>query len=313
VRSSRKNQNRFSVAVAIATYQRPQGLRTLLDSLKNQQGISFPWHIIVVDNDAEESGRVVVEAFGSSNPPLDYLVEHDPGIPAARNRAIHHARQHGIDAVAFIDDDEWASPLWLTTLVNRIMASGADAVSGPVEPIFPGDAPEWAYGSRLFHRSTFPDGASLDYASTANSILRLDAISGIAQPFDPSFRFTGGSDSFLYQSIRTRGKRIIWEPNALVYEEVPLSRITTSWILQRSYRQGITLARCDHLVGKPWYRLLYRGMRGVTQFPLGAFDITLGLVKCEGRWRRGLTRIARGAGVLAGLFGATYDEYWRDD
>jgi succinoglycan biosynthesis protein ExoM len=306
------DQSQFTVAVAIATYQRPQALRNLLQSLADQRGITFPWNIIVVDNDPDESGRAAVESFESHALRIDYVVEEEPGIPAARNRAIDYGRKNRLSAVAFIDDDEWASPLWLATLVNRLQASGADAVSGPVEPIFPNETPRWAYRSRLFHRSTFPDGAELDYASTANSILRMDAIAGIAEPFDRRFQFTGGSDSFLYQSMRGRGKRIIWEPNALVYEEVPVSRITLTWLMRRSYRQGITLARCDRLLVKPTHRLAYRAVRGFAQFPLGAVDIAFGVVKRNELWRRGLTKIARGAGVFAGLIGATYDEYRRD-
>jgi succinoglycan biosynthesis protein ExoM len=299
------------IAVAIATYQRSNGLRCLLHSLVSQQGMTEPWRIVVVDNDADESAKQVVDSFTQPTSKIDYLIEPEPGIPAARNHAIRYLRRQGIEAVAFIDDDEWASPRWLTTLVNRMRASGVSAVSGPVEPVFPEDAPLWAYRSRLYHRSTFSDGAELDYASTANSIVRLDAIADFDEPFDERFRFTGGSDSFLFQRIRSNGHRIIWEPNALIYEHVPFSRITMPWIIRRSYRQGITLARCDRLLRKPWYQMLTRLFRGIVQFPLGMIDVGFGLLKGTEQWRRGLTRFARGAGVIAGLIGATYEEYRR--
>lgn len=302
----------MEIAVCIATYQRPAGLRKLLESLVDQTGLRGRFGIVVVDNDPAGSARSVVNEFSSGAPEIIYAIEPDRGIPAARNRSLALARTAGASTVAFIDDDEFATAYWLSILVNRAETTGADAVSGPVEPIFPAEAPDWARRTRLYHRSTFADGASLDYASTANSLLKLDAIAGETAPFNPDFRFTGGSDSFLYQSIRSREKTIIWEPAALVYEDVPISRLSLRWILARSYRQGITLSRCDRLIAPTRRKLLTRALRGLAQFPIGAIEVGVSLARKDDHWRRGLTRISRGAGVIAGIAGATYEEYQRD-
>jgi succinoglycan biosynthesis protein ExoM len=142
--------------------------------------------------------------------------------------------------------------------------------------------------------------------------LRLGAIAGRVAPFNSEFRFSGGSDSFLFQSLRSEGKRIVWEPNALVYEFVPRSRICMRWLVARSFRQGITLARCDRLINSSPRRLALRAARGFVQFPLGLAECILSLARKDQNWRRGITRIARGAGVFAGLSGASYDEYRRE-
>jgi succinoglycan biosynthesis protein ExoM len=306
------NRVSMEIAVCVATYRRPDGLRTLLESLVTQKGLDGRFGIIIVDNDADGSARAVVDEFRSAGPEIIYAVEADPGIPAARNRSVECARTAGASAVAFIDDDEAATPYWLATLMNRMRISGASAVSGPVEPVLPARTPEWARISRLYNRATFPDGAEIDYASTANSLLRLDTIHGDTAPFDMTFRYSGGSDTRLFHSLRARGGTIVWEPNALIYEFVPESRISMRWLIARSYRHGITLARCDRLVYRSRRKSISRGVRGMAQVPLGIFEVARSLARQNQAWRRGITRVARGIGTLAGLSGAIYEEYQRD-
>jgi succinoglycan biosynthesis protein ExoM len=301
----------MDIAVCIATYNRPEGLYTLLNSLVQQRGLSCSWGIIVVDNDPEESARKVVSDFRDEFSNIEYVIEPDPGIPAARNRGIAVARRYNARMVAFIDDDEHASPYWLSTMARRMDATGADAISGPVEPLFPAEAPQWAYSTRLYHRSTYPDGALLEYASTANALLRLSSIDALSEPFSKRFRYTGGSDSFLFRSLSAKGARIIWEPSALVYEDVPSSRLSMRWIVSRSYRQGITLARCDRIIFHSRWKDLERATRGAVQFPMGTLEFLLSLKRRDHQWRCALIRMARGAGIFAGLFGATYNEYRR--
>ncbi len=298
-------------AVCVATFQRPDGLGKLLRSLIDQRRMDEQFLIVVVDNDPAGSAKEVVEEFVSERVAIRYEVEPEPGIPAARNRSIAIARREGVAYVAFIDDDEFASPYWLSTMVSRVETTGASAISGPVEPIFPSTHPKWVRTTRLYHRATFPDGASLEFASTANSLLRLEAIAGIQEPFDLSLQFTGGSDTFLYRSLRQRGGSIIWEPAGLIYESVPESRLSLKWILTRSYRHGVTLGLSDRRLDPSYRRLITRAVRGVVQLPIGLLVAGASLVRRNDDWRCGLSRIARGAGVLVGLSGRSFDEYRR--
>ncbi len=307
------HRSSMKIAICVVTYRRPEGLRKLLASLITQEGVDGEFGIVVVDNDPDGSAREIVDEFSQHSPDIVYQIEPEPGIPAARNRSIALARSSAASTVAFIDDDEFATQYWLATMYQRMQATGADAISGPVEPIFPDDAPAWAIQTRLYNRATFLDGARLDYASTANSMLRLNAIAGMQEPFRRDFQFTGGSDTFLYQSIRADGKTIIWEPAALVYENVPSSRLTLRWIVARGFRQGITLGRCVRLVAPKRIKTVLRAIRGAAQIPIGLAECALSLARNDPNWRSGLVRIARGSGVIAGLTGITYEEYRRTD
>src|SRR5438309_10345348 len=97
-----------SVAVCALTFHRPAGLARLLaglDGLEDPAGARF--FVLIVDNDPEGSGRVVVEeAQRTSRHPIVYEIEPERGIPFARNRGVERAAELGADFIAFIDDDE---------------------------------------------------------------------------------------------------------------------------------------------------------------------------------------------------------------
>ena len=95
----------MNVSVCIATYRRPDRLRTLLADLAAQQ--LTPFEIIVVDNDAAASAREVVrerQKLGASCP-VHYDVQPEKNISLTRNRTVALASGEWL---AFVDDDERA-------------------------------------------------------------------------------------------------------------------------------------------------------------------------------------------------------------
>ncbi|MBW1671865.1 MAG: glycosyltransferase family 2 protein, partial [Deltaproteobacteria bacterium] len=104
------------VSVCIITYNRPEQLQILLESLAEQtMHKQHMVEIIVVDNDANRTAQFVVNDFIARYPHLAviYEIESMQGIPLARNHSVRLARGQ---FVAFIDDDEKAEPLWLEAL-----------------------------------------------------------------------------------------------------------------------------------------------------------------------------------------------------
>src|ERR1700719_5362047 len=138
------------IQVCLLTYKRPELLRETLTSLRGQM-LSDPLvkiHILVVDNDAAGSGfetfRTVTE---DGLVPSRYVCEPGHGIANARNRAL--VESAAMDYIAFIDDDEVASPEWLHHLYLTLQRYHADIVTGPVTPEFV-DAPSWIVRGGFF-------------------------------------------------------------------------------------------------------------------------------------------------------------------
>ena len=118
------------VSICVLTYKRPTMLARCLGALSNQVVEGFTCSILVVDNDADESAKLVVQEWVCrSKVRIDYAVEPVQSISLARNRAV---RCSDGDYIAFIDDDEVAELEWVATLLTNCRSLGVDGVLGPV-------------------------------------------------------------------------------------------------------------------------------------------------------------------------------------
>ena len=98
------------VAVCIATYRRPLGLRRLLASLAALEFTQIPavkLTLVIVDNDASTPPDPTLQIELASGPyPVIYVVEPSRGLAAVRNACLDHVPADA-DFVACVDDDEW--------------------------------------------------------------------------------------------------------------------------------------------------------------------------------------------------------------
>lgn len=298
------------VAVCACTYLRPAGLERLLAGLAAIEvpgGVAV--EVVIVDNDAAGSGRVVVEAARPGFPfPLRYVVEPEPGIVAARNAAV--AAAGPVDAVAFLDDDEWPSVRWLAELLRVGEASGAEVVTGTVEPVFDGEPPAWVRAGRFFERPRHADGARIHYARTSNVLVGRAALAVHEPPFEDTGS-DGGEDTLFFHRVHLAGHPIVWADGATVHESVPPARVSARWIVLRQYRYGLTRsALLRTLGGSPWARVRRAGLGVLTV--LRGLAVALGAVR-GGRAAlvKGAATVALGAGLVLGLLGVGHDQYRR--
>ncbi|MBX4159106.1 glycosyltransferase, partial [Lactiplantibacillus plantarum] len=94
--------------------------------------------VVVVDNDPDGSAAPLAERLRSQGPvPLAYVHAPIPGVATARNAGLA-----ATDAplIAFLDDDEAASPRWLAALLEAQVQTGADVLFGPIRGRVPDDA-----------------------------------------------------------------------------------------------------------------------------------------------------------------------------
>ena len=184
--------------VCIATHRRPFGLARLLDLLASQKGASA-FDVVVVDNDREKSAEAIAYRFRDKIP-LTYLVEPVRGISRTRNRAVATSRS---SFLAFIDDDEWATPGWLTALECEQNRSAADVVIGRVKVEFDPEVSELVRRCGLFDSNLPPDGAVVPSYNTrtSNAFVRREALPDKEKPFSTRFDLTGGEDVDLFRRM----------------------------------------------------------------------------------------------------------------
>lgn len=246
--ANRSNENlstRQIVTVIVCTYNRCESLTRALQSIVVLKFTDFvEWEVLIVDNNSTDETRTVVEQFVSQYPGhFRYLFEPHPGKSHALNAGIRAARG---DILAFLDDDVTVEPTWLENLTRSLQN---DSWGGT--------------GGRTFLQQSFtpPRWLALDGPYNMGGILA--ALFDLGEkpctleraPFGVNMAFKkrlfekyGGFRTDLGPSpsreiprpcedtefgcrVMDAGERLRYEPSAIVYHELPKSRITKEYFL----------------------------------------------------------------------------------
>lgn len=226
------------VAIIVPTLRRPESLERALKSLFAQTGVGDRVsEIVVVDNDPAGSAAGI-EALRPLAPwPLVYVHAPRPGVATARNAGLAVT---DAPLIAFLDDDEAASPGWLAALLKAQDSTGADAVFGPITGRAP-EAEAWLkpYLERFFGREGPENSGPIEapYGCGNSLMVRATALPGPA-PFDAVADQAGGEDDALFAVLRARGGRFGWAADAWVEEFAPAHRATLGYALARAFAYG---------------------------------------------------------------------------
>jgi GT2 family glycosyltransferase len=298
-------QAALRVAVCIATHRRPEGLRRLLEALEKLEfrRSDIPSVcVIVVDNDSSRSeGLRVCTEMRDFRWRLEALREARKGISFARNRATRRALELGVDVIVFVDDDEVPTPEWLEELLAVHRTSGAEIVSGPVEPWFEESVPNWVVQGNFFDRGRFSTGTEIPFARTGNLLLDARFLRRSGLLFDERFGLTGGEDTLLTLKLKQQGARIVWADGAVVRESVPRSRATARYILRRYFVGGNNWTRIECLLNSSPRVKLKRAAIALARMAQGILLAVPSMVVGRHAVVRSLTNAYLGAGTLMAL------------
>ncbi|MDP7141940.1 MAG: glycosyltransferase [Alphaproteobacteria bacterium] len=309
----------MKVAIGLITYKRPNGLKTVLESICRLQVPSdVDLHVIIVSNEQSQETQEIVRNCENTHTDIHfhYDVEETVGIPFARNKTVTRAMEMKADALIYIDDDEICPKDWLTTMISFWQAhkDEADVFTGPVCPIFPEKGtPNWAKTSDFYNTiDRHDDGALIDRAYTNNTLVSARALNKAGPCFHSAFAQTGSSDLHYFQTLYIRhGLKIMWCNEAFLYETVPSSRLNLRWLAKRGFRSGAgdTISRLlvhDKSAKGIVKVITLSGGRLVSAFLL----LLVGIITFNmARIVKGYRRFFSGVGGFAGLFGFNYNEY----
>jgi succinoglycan biosynthesis protein ExoM len=304
--------------IAVCTAKRPRMLQHCLQSITAQLvAPEMAIDIVVVDNEGEPNNRGLVgEIAAGCRFPVHYVHEPRRGIPQARNAALEKSRSLAADWVAFTDDDCWASPTWLASLLDAAERHKADVVYGRREFLFPTPLPFWAMRAE---QGTYAEGEQLPHAATHNVLASARLVSGESSiRFDE--RLAHGEDTDFFHRAAQRGARIVYSADALVLEVVSADRATLHYQTRRAYYYAASRSNFHRrykgvhkAVAKLAVRCAFQAPLAIARLAAAPFAWPFSEDAFRDLVTKGTARLAGTAGAAAGLLGFHGNPYRRID
>jgi len=244
----------------MCTYKRASLEKTLLSIVSQKMPSGYELEVVAVDNDVEESARVICEKVQQSQNavPIRYFVNGIRNLSDLRNCTMEHARG---DLFLFIDDDEWASSdTWMAQLIKTLYEFQADLVFGRVLVHYPDVTPDWIAKGDMLGKVVFPHGKSLKKGATSNALMKAHWFREKGFQFDPYFGKSGGEDTDLFHRIYKAGGKLVYDAHALVEEIAEEQRVNLEYIKKLNTR-----------IGQTHYAYLWSRQSGLAFFKTGLF------------------------------------------
>lgn len=214
------------------------------------------YDIILVIDGNEQLKQEMKEKFGEKDKVTIIGNEKDEGPSIARNRGIEIAKG---DIIAFIDDDAYAPSDWL----ERIAKDFYDypdiiVVGGKLLPIYANEYDElpeellWIVGCT--YKGHAENKQFVRNAISANMAVKRDIFDDI------KFGYMHGMKNRLFVPIKQledtllcvdinnkKVDAILYDPDIIIYHNVPTERLKIGYIIKRSFSEGILKAKLEEI------------------------------------------------------------------
>src|SRR2546425_9273077 len=222
------------ISVVVCSYN---GARTIRDCLDGLEQLAYPdYEVIVVDDGSTDSTAAIA-------------CQYDYRLIRTENRGLSNARNTGLKAatgeiVAYIDDDAYPDPHWLTYLAATFLSTSHAAVGGPnLAPPGDGSIAECiarAPGGPVHVLLSDRDAEHIPGCNMAFRKMCLEAIGG----FDLQFR-VAGDDVDVCWRLQERGWTIGFHPAAMVWHHRRNS-------IRAYWRQQLGYGRAEAMLERKW-------------------------------------------------------------
>ena len=201
-------------SIIVTTYNRPDAIRALLESILNLEWPMDRLEVVVVDDGSSEPIEPLLKAYKSR---LNLVVhrQENSGPAIGRNVAVGLAAGN---YVAMLDDDCRPEPTWLRCLLEVLdkhpdAMAGGHTVNGLPENIYS------TVSQMIVDRVYAAHNANpmrAGFFTSSNLAVRRELLLSLGG-FDPAYRFAGGEDRGLCDHWRNAGRLMIFEPRARIH------------------------------------------------------------------------------------------------
>ncbi len=252
------------ISVIICTYNRDCVFEETVHSFLDCMIGGIDHELLLIDNNSTDKTREIGERIAAQYPRIGYINEPVQGHPHAKNRGIRESRG---EIVAFVDDDVFFSPGWLTALQSSFERHPEIAcIGGKVVPHFDAGRPAWVdddllwiygitrYGDheREIRPPEIPIGCNMAFRRSV-----FEQIGGFHASLGrkPGILLSNDENHFFLCAAKA-GLRTLYSPDLQVSHRIPPARTTRHWVLNRYYWQGISDVAMGQIGDDPFSRVI---------------------------------------------------------
>jgi glucosyl-dolichyl phosphate glucuronosyltransferase len=246
------------VSVVICSHNRSADVSECLAALIPQIGPGA--EVILVDSASDPKNQAEMAKLAALYPAVNLTRVDQPGLSLARNRGVQLAAG---DWIAFLDDDAVPFPDWLAKLLTVV------AAASPTQAVIGGGIyPRWPDGMSGDHLSqrwkTFLSLAEADRPGSvtdgytvngANYVIRRRVLLDVGGFSEKLGRVAGslisGDERQVTNSVLDAGLDAGFDPAFKVYHKISRERLKISWILRRTFWEGVSEMRIFRSGGLP--------------------------------------------------------------
>jgi glycosyltransferase involved in cell wall biosynthesis len=217
------------ISVVVCSYN---GATTIKDTMEGLQQLDYPnFEVIVVNDGSNDNTSKIASEYD-----FRLISTENGGLSNARNIGMHAATG---DIVAYIDDDAYPDPHWLTYLASGYMTSDHAGMGGPnIKPFGDGPIADCVGNSPGGPLHVLTTDEIAEHIPGCNMSFRRDALLEIGG-FDPVFR-AAGDDVDVCWRIQEKGYTIGFHPSAFVWHHCRNS-FKMYWKQQQGYGKAEAL------------------------------------------------------------------------
>lgn len=223
-----------AISVVVCTYD---GAATLRECLAGVQALRYPrFEVLLVNDGSTDNSAAIGAELG-----VRVLSSPNRGLSSARNTGMEAARG---EIVAYLDDDAYPDPDWLTYLAATFASTDFSAVGGPnVPPVDETGVAACVGNSPGGPAHVLVSDTEAEHLPGCNMAFRRTALRSIGG-FDPQFR-VAGDDVDICWRLREAGMTLGFHPAAVVWHR-RRATVRRFWGQQRGY------GRAEALLERKW-------------------------------------------------------------
>lgn len=236
----------IKASIIIPTVNRARYLENALISVQNQSLPMDDYEIIVVDNNSTDNTlQVVKECSKNGEKEIVYIKEPNIGLHNAKHAGARIAKG---EILIYIDDDVVADRNLISELVKPYSSIGVGCVGGRIFPKWEIEQPEWIKCFPGWYLSLLDEGKELkeiqwiygcNFSIKKSLLFKLGGFNPDAFHEKKLWWMRGDGEIGLLRKVHDIGKKVIYNPKAIVWHVIPKDRLTIDYFKERAFKSGV--------------------------------------------------------------------------